>query len=118
MHFTATSSTRRRSVWRTAPARVPDVVREAGHEIRILSDGLKGRPSVVEVRAQRGAGIPDQVPAHEQRRLLVLEGRVAVTVGKVDVELGPYDEVPCAGSDPVRVESDDARFLVTAVAAA
>lgn len=115
MHTTASTTARRRSVWRpTAACAVPAVHRSGDQEIRILSDGLKGRPSVVEVRATRGAGLPADVPAGADRRVLVLEGRVTVS----GAEVGPHEDVACGSGDPVTVASDAARFLITSRAAA
>ena len=113
MHTTASTTTRRRSVWRpTTAAPVPAVQRSGDQEIRVLSDGLKGRPSIVEVRAQRGAALPEAALVGEGR-VLVLEGRVTVS----DVEVGPHEDAACRLTDRVTVASDAARFLITSRAA-
>lgn len=114
MHSTASTTARRRSVWRpTAACAVPAVQRSGDQEIRILSDGLRGRPSVVEVRATRGAGLPDDVPTGDDARVLVLEGRVTVS----GAEVGPHEDVRWGSGDALQVASDAARFLVTSRAA-
>ena len=114
MHSTASTTARRRSVWRpTTAIPVPEVHRSGDREIRILSDGRKGRPSVVEVRATRGSCLPEDVPVGGTGRVLVLEGRVTVS----GAEVGPHEDVACDASDRVCVASDAARFLVTSLAA-
>jgi len=113
MHTTASTTARRRSVWRpTAAAAVPAVQRSGDQEIRVLSDGLKGRPSIVEITAHRGAALPSDALLGTGR-VLVLEGRVTVS----DVEVGPHEDVPCDCTDRVTVASDAARFLITSHAA-
>lgn len=114
MHTTASTTARRRSVWRpTAAAAVPAVQRTGDQEIRVLSDGRKGRPSIVEVTAHRGAALPADALVGTGR-VLVLEGRVTVS----DVEVGPHEDAACRLTDRVLVASDAARFLVTSRAEA
>ena len=95
----------------------PEIFRHAGRTIRVLIDGPRtaGTSTVIEVRTAPGAGPPPHVHAHEDEHLHVLEGRLEVTLGDVEHELGPGDELtlPRDVVHHVRAGSPEARYLAT-----
>ena len=95
----------------------PEIFRHAGRTIRILIDGprtAKGY-TVIEVRTSPEAGPPPHVHANEDELIHVLEGTLEITVGGVEHELGPGDELslPRDVAHHVRATTAEARYLAT-----
>ena len=95
----------------------PELFRHAGRTIRVLLDGPRTAKSytVIEVRTSPDAGPPPHVHAHEDEHIHVLEGTLEITLGGVEHELGPGDELslPRDVAHHVRAATPEARYLAT-----
>jgi quercetin dioxygenase-like cupin family protein len=93
----------------------PEIFRHAGRTIRVLIDGPRTDRTytVVEVRTEPGAGPGPHVHTVEDEHLHVLEGRIRVTLGDDEHDLGPGDELtlPRHVAHHVRAEDGEARYL-------
>ena len=102
---------------RTPSSEPPERFRHQGRTIRILLDAPQSdaASTVIEVWTTPGAGPPPHVHAHDDEHLQVLEGRLAVTIGGAEHELGPGDELtlPRAVVHHVRALTPEARYLAT-----
>jgi len=95
----------------------PELFRHQGRTIRILIDGPRTAKTytVIEVRTSPDAGPPPHVHAQDDEHLHVLEGRLHVTVGDAEHDLGPGDELalPREVAHHVRATTPEARYLAT-----
>jgi quercetin dioxygenase-like cupin family protein len=95
----------------------PELFRHAGRTVRVLIDGPRTAKTytVIEVRTSPEAGPPPHVHANEDEHLHVLEGALHVTLGGVEHELGPGDELslPRDVAHHVRAATAEARYLAT-----
>lgn len=95
----------------------PVELAHAARHVRILADAVssKGAETVLEITAERGAGLPRHLHAVEDELLWVVAGTLTVRVDdEPPYDLGPGDELllPRGVPHEVRVASEVASWLV------